>query len=213
MRCGGDIKPFCSRLSFLCLWRHFTFVYYSKFLYDPPVQAEPVKLYIVLSKKARFCNLRMFLSVNAAQLHQCCFNFCRTILSIQIKGLLTRDSRVQVFSVNQFPPGSWASHWGHCEFLEKFGEIFASLCLSPVSLLPAINYSTESLTPVIKPCLGFSSIPWHRRLILRRKQRPRRYHNLSRPVSLSRKKPNWKSRVRHPLRAEFLIELERPRYL
>ncbi len=60
------------------------------------------------------------------------------------------------FFTNQFPPGPWVSSWGHFEFLQKFAEIFANLCLSQVSL-----------TPVIKPFTGILSIPWHRQLIYR----------------------------------------------
>ncbi len=44
--------------------------------------------------------------------------------------------------------------------LRKFAEIFATLCLLPMSLRPAISCPV-SLTPVIKPCSEFSTIPWH----------------------------------------------------
>ncbi len=46
---------------------------------------------------------------------------------------------------------------GPLRIFTKFAEIFANLCLLPVST-----------TRVIKPCLKFSSILWHRRLIFRR---------------------------------------------
>jgi hypothetical protein len=39
------------------------------------------------------------------------------------KGGLARDFRVQVFFINQFPPGPWVSYWGPCEFLRKFAKI------------------------------------------------------------------------------------------
>jgi hypothetical protein len=48
-------------------------------------------------------------------------------------------------------------HWGNSELLRKFAEIFATLYLSFVvtgdKLLPV------PLTPVTKPCPGYSSIP------------------------------------------------------
>ena len=36
------------------------------------------------------------------------------------------------FFMHQFPPGTWVSQSGHLEFLRKFAEILATLCLSPV---------------------------------------------------------------------------------
>jgi hypothetical protein len=51
-----------------------------------------------------------------------------------LKGSLTRDFRLQVFFMNQCPPGPQVFHWSHFEFFRKFAEIFANYCLSPVSL-------------------------------------------------------------------------------
>jgi hypothetical protein len=49
-----------------------------------------------------------------------------------LKGSLTRDFWLQVFSRISFLSGPWVSYWGHFEFLRKFVEIFATSCLSPV---------------------------------------------------------------------------------
>ncbi len=57
-------------------------------------------------------------------------------------------------------------HWGCFEFFQKFAEIFANECLSPVStppaiscsqvsLTPPINLSLVSMTPLNNPCHGF----------------------------------------------------------
>jgi hypothetical protein len=42
------------------------------------------------------------------------------------KGSLTRDFRLQVFFMNQCPPGSQVFHWSLYEFFRKFAEIFAN---------------------------------------------------------------------------------------
>ncbi len=55
------------------------------------------------------------------------------------KGSLTRDFRLQVFFINQCPPGLWVSHWDHFKFFRKFVEIFVNECLSAVSTTPAIK--------------------------------------------------------------------------
>jgi len=51
-----------------------------------------------------------------------------------LNGSLTRDFSFFHKSVS---PG--LSHRGYLELLRKFAEIFATLCLSPVLLTPAIN--------------------------------------------------------------------------
>jgi hypothetical protein len=43
-----------------------------------------------------------------------------------LKGSLTRDFRLQVFFMNQCPPGPQVFHWSHFEFFRKFAEIFAN---------------------------------------------------------------------------------------
>jgi hypothetical protein len=53
------------------------------------------------------------------------------------KGSLTRDFRLQVFFINQCPPGLWVSNWDRLEFFRKFAEIIANECLSAVSTTPA----------------------------------------------------------------------------
>jgi hypothetical protein len=42
------------------------------------------------------------------------------------KGSLTRDFRLQVFFMNQCPPGLQVFHLSHFEFFRKFAEIFAN---------------------------------------------------------------------------------------
>jgi len=84
------------------------------------------------------------------------------------KGSLTRDFRIQVFFMNQCPPGPQVFHWSHFAFFRKFAEIFANYFLSPVSTTPVINCSAVStpaknlllvsLTPAINLCHGFSVI-------------------------------------------------------
>jgi hypothetical protein len=43
-----------------------------------------------------------------------------------MKGSLKRDFRLQVFFMNQCPPGPQVFHWGHFEFFRNFAEIFAN---------------------------------------------------------------------------------------
>ena len=43
----------------------------------------------------------------------------------KLKGSLTRDFRLQVFFMNQCPPGPQVFNWGRFEFFRKFAEIFA----------------------------------------------------------------------------------------
>jgi hypothetical protein len=63
-----------------------------------------------------------------------------------VKGSLTRDFRLQVFFMNQCPPGPQVFHWSLFEFFHKFAEIFANNCLSPVSTTPVISCSAVSTT-------------------------------------------------------------------
>ncbi len=65
------------------------------------------------------------------------YTFCVMTFLEHLKGSLTRDFRLQVFFINQCPPGLWVSHWDHFEFVRKFAEIFANKCLSAVSTTPA----------------------------------------------------------------------------
>jgi hypothetical protein len=55
----------------------------------------------------------------------------------EVKGSLTRDFRLQVFFINQCPPGLCVSHWDLFEFFRKFVEIFVNEGLSAVSTTPA----------------------------------------------------------------------------
>ncbi len=43
-----------------------------------------------------------------------------------IKGSLTRDFRLQVFFMNQCPPGLQVFYWSHFEFFRKLTEIFVN---------------------------------------------------------------------------------------
>jgi hypothetical protein len=70
--------------------------------------------------------------------------------NFKIKGSLTRDFRLQVFFMNQCPPGPQVFHRGRFEFFRKFANEY----LSPVSLTPSINCSAVSTTPAINPCHG-----------------------------------------------------------
>ncbi len=65
--------------------------------------------------------------------------------------------------MNQCPPGPQVFQRGRFEFLQKFVEIFANGCLSPVSMTLATSCSVVSTTPAkklpaINPCHGFSVI-------------------------------------------------------
>ncbi len=64
----------------------------------------------------------------------------KAILVKKIKGSLTRDFRLQVFFVNQCPPGPWLCHYDRFDFFSrKFVEIIENECLSAVSTTPAIK--------------------------------------------------------------------------
>jgi hypothetical protein len=43
-------------------------------------------------------------------------------MPVVLKGSLTRDFRLQVFFVNQCPPGPQVFHWSHLEFFRKFAR-------------------------------------------------------------------------------------------
>ncbi len=67
--------------------------------------------------------------------------------------------------MNKWPPGPQVFHWVLFEFFQKFAEIFANQCLSPVSTTPVISCSVVSTTPAknlapmsINLCHGFSVI-------------------------------------------------------
>ncbi len=46
--------------------------------------------------------------------------------NLYVKGSLTRDFRLQVFFMNQCPPGPQVFRWCLFEFFRKFAEIFAN---------------------------------------------------------------------------------------
>ncbi len=45
---------------------------------------------------------------------------------LRIKGTVSRDFLLLLFSMNQFPPGPWLHYKGRFEFFRKFAEIFAA---------------------------------------------------------------------------------------
>ncbi len=45
---------------------------------------------------------------------------------INIKGTVSRDFRLLVFFMNQFPPSTQVYPYGHFKFFRKFAEIFAA---------------------------------------------------------------------------------------
>jgi hypothetical protein len=90
-----------------------------------------------------------------------------------LKGVWHEIFDFRFFSWISFPLGL-SILMGPLWIVRKFAEIFPTLCLSPVSL-----------TPVIKPCPKFSSIPWHRRLIYRRCQQHRRWNKIRLPTPQS----------------------------
>jgi hypothetical protein len=49
------------------------------------------------------------------------------------KGTVSRDFRLLVFFMDQFPPSIWVYHFSHFEFFRKFAEIFATQITPPVS--------------------------------------------------------------------------------
>jgi hypothetical protein len=73
-------------------------------------------IYFANFSQAKFTNIREF--------------------SFSFKVSLTRDFWLQVFFINQCPPGLWVSRWDHFKFFQKFAEIFANECLSAVSMTP-----------------------------------------------------------------------------
>jgi hypothetical protein len=60
-------------------------------------------------------------------------------LSFYFKGTVSRDFRLLVFFINQFPPSTRVYQYGHLEFFRKFAEIFAAQGAPPVSLKPVAN--------------------------------------------------------------------------
>jgi len=63
-------------------------------------------------------------------------NFC---LRVHFKGTVSRDFRLLVFFMNQFPPIPWVYHEARFEFFRKFAEIFAAKGLPPASTTPVAN--------------------------------------------------------------------------
>ncbi len=57
----------------------------------------------------------------------------------RLKGTVSRDFRLLVFFMDQFPPSIWVYHDGHFNFFRKFAEIFAAQGAPPVSMTPVAN--------------------------------------------------------------------------
>jgi hypothetical protein len=66
-------------------------------------------------------------------------NIERFLIFLTFKGTVSRDFRLLVFFMNQFPPSPWVYHWVRFEFFRKFAEIFAAQGLPPVSTTPVAN--------------------------------------------------------------------------
>jgi hypothetical protein len=67
------------------------------------------------------------------------FNICYLKIVLQCKGTVSRDFRLLVFFMNQFPPSPWVYHKGRFKFFRKFAEIFAAQGAPHVSLTPVAN--------------------------------------------------------------------------
>jgi hypothetical protein len=59
--------------------------------------------------------------------------------NLALKGQCTRDFRLLVFFMNQFPPSILVYQYGLFEFFRKFAEIFAAQGKPPVSTTPVAN--------------------------------------------------------------------------
>jgi hypothetical protein len=57
----------------------------------------------------------------------------------RVKGTLSRDFRLLVFFMDQFPPSIGVYHYGHFEFFRKIAEIFAAQGTPLVSTTPVAN--------------------------------------------------------------------------
>ncbi len=68
-------------------------------------------------------------------------NILQFEIAKKMSGSLIQNFRLQVFFMNQFPPGPWVSHLGPFRIVQKFAEIFTTwtLLLLPVSTAPAIS--------------------------------------------------------------------------
>jgi hypothetical protein len=91
-----------------------------------------------------------------------------------LKGSVTQDFRLQVFFMNQCPPGPQLFSWGRFEFFRKFTEIFANeyFCsaVGEKFIAGAINPCHGEITK--KPNI-FRRCQRHRRKTVHRCQRHR----------------------------------------
>jgi hypothetical protein len=73
---------------------------------------------------------------------------------VELKGSLTRDFRLLVFFMDQFPQCPQVSHWGRFKFLQKFAEIVQySQLYTGDKLFTGVNHTGNKLsqiTPAIK---------------------------------------------------------------
>jgi hypothetical protein len=67
------------------------------------------------------------------------FFFPLFLLVLYLKGTVSRDFRLLVFFMNQFPPSIRVYHYGHFKFFRKFAGIFAAQGAPPVSTTPVAN--------------------------------------------------------------------------
>jgi hypothetical protein len=59
--------------------------------------------------------------------------------TVSVKGTVSRDFRLLVFFMNQFPPSICVYHYGHFKFFRKFAEIFEAQGAPPVSTPQVAN--------------------------------------------------------------------------
>ncbi len=68
-----------------------------------------------------------------------CPTFCLPVPVHFLKGTVSRDFRLLVFFMNQFPPSIRVYQYGLFDFFRKFTEIFAAQGAPPVSTTPVAN--------------------------------------------------------------------------
>jgi hypothetical protein len=62
--------------------------------------------------------------------------------ALPVKGTVSQDFLLLVFSMDQFPPCPRVFHLDRFEFFPKFAEIFASQGAPPLSTTPVANFSS-----------------------------------------------------------------------
>ncbi len=109
-----------------------------------------------------------------------------------VKGSLTREFRLQVFFMNQFPSGPQVFRWGRFEFFRKIcGDIREWI------LTLTINCLAVSTTPAINPCQ--KKITQKPKIFRRCKRRRRKtVHRCQRHRRLIIRWCRWHRRLKSP---------------